>query len=70
MGTHQGNPLGGALFVLAYFKALHSTSNYFPSYLFPSITNDTPCDIGLFIQPQKCVARSPFSMAPNFNTPS
>jgi hypothetical protein len=40
MGTHQGDPLGRALFTLAHFKALHSTTNHFPSYLFPSIVND------------------------------
>jgi hypothetical protein len=41
MGTRQGDPLGEELFVLAHFRALHSTANHFPSYLFPSITNDT-----------------------------
>jgi len=43
MGTNQGNPLGGALFILVYFRALYFTFNYFPSYLFPSIANDIPC---------------------------
>jgi hypothetical protein len=33
MGTHQGDPLGGALFVFAHFKALHSIVNHFPSCL-------------------------------------
>jgi len=40
MGTHQGDPLGRALFTLAHFKALHSTINYFLSCLFPSIVDD------------------------------
>jgi hypothetical protein len=29
MGTHQGDPLGGALFTLTHFKALHSITNLF-----------------------------------------
>jgi hypothetical protein len=37
MGIHQGDPLGGALFILTHFMALHFTANHFPSYLFPSI---------------------------------
>jgi hypothetical protein len=41
MGIHQSDPLGEALFTLAHFRALHSTTNHFPSYLFPSIINDT-----------------------------
>jgi hypothetical protein len=40
METHQGDPLRGALFILAHFRALHSTASHFPSCLFPSITND------------------------------
>jgi hypothetical protein len=40
MGIHQGELLGGALFVLAHFRALRSTINHFPSCLFPSIVND------------------------------
>jgi len=36
MGT-----LGGALFALAHFKALHFTVNHFSSCLFPSIVDDT-----------------------------
>jgi len=32
--------LGGALFILAHFKALCFITSHFPSYLFPSITND------------------------------
>jgi hypothetical protein len=40
MGTRQGDLLGGALFTLTHFRALHSTTNHFPSYIFPSITND------------------------------
>jgi hypothetical protein len=30
MGTHQGDPLGGALFILLYFRALRFTVNRFP----------------------------------------
>ncbi len=40
MGTCQGDPLGGALFALTHFKALHSIANHFPPCLFPSITYD------------------------------
>jgi hypothetical protein len=41
MGTRQSDPLGGALFALAHFKALRSTTSHFPSYLFPSIVDVT-----------------------------
>jgi hypothetical protein len=41
MGTHRSDLLKGALFTLTHFKALYSTTNHFPSYIFPSITNDT-----------------------------
>ncbi len=41
MGTHQGDPLGGPLFVLTHFRALSSIVNHFPSCLFPSIVDDT-----------------------------
>jgi hypothetical protein len=37
MGTHQNDPMGGALFTLTHFKTLHSTTSHFPSYLFSSI---------------------------------
>ncbi len=46
MGICQGDPLGGlgggggALLVLAHFRALCSKISYFPSCLFPSIAND------------------------------
>jgi len=40
-GFVKSDPLGGALFVLTHFRALHSTSNHFPSCLFPSIVDDT-----------------------------
>ncbi len=40
IGTHQGDFLGGALFALVQFRALHSIINHFPSCLFPSITNN------------------------------
>jgi hypothetical protein len=40
MGTHQGDPLGKALFTLAHFKALCSITNHLSSYLFPSIVDD------------------------------
>ncbi len=38
METCQGDPLGGALFALAHFKAL--CFNHFPSCLSPSIADD------------------------------
>jgi hypothetical protein len=41
MGTCQGDPLGRALFVLAHFRVLYSTTNHFPSCLFPSNANNT-----------------------------
>jgi hypothetical protein len=41
MGTHQGDPLGQALFALTHFKALHSIASDFLFYLFPSIVDDT-----------------------------
>jgi len=40
MGTHQGDSLGGPLFVLTRLKTLHSITNHFLSCLFPSITYD------------------------------
>jgi hypothetical protein len=40
MGTCQSDPLGGALFALAHFRVLCSTTSHFPSCLFPSIAND------------------------------
>jgi hypothetical protein len=40
METHQGDPLGMVLFTLTHFRALCFISSCFPSYLFPSITND------------------------------
>jgi putative effector of murein hydrolase len=40
MGTHQSDPLGGALFALTHFRALCFTTSHFPFYLFPSIIND------------------------------
>jgi hypothetical protein len=40
MKTYQGNLLGGALFALVQFRALHSTTSNFPSCLFPSIVDD------------------------------
>jgi len=41
METCQGGPFGGALFALAHFRALCSTSSHFLSCLFPSIANNT-----------------------------
>jgi hypothetical protein len=41
MGTQQGDPLRGALFVLAHFRASHSKTNSFPFCLFLSIANYT-----------------------------
>jgi hypothetical protein len=49
MGTHQNDPLGGALFILTHFKALRSIINIFPSCLFPSIVNDIHIIGALFI---------------------
>ncbi len=40
MGTHQGDPVRRALFILVHFKVLCFTSNHFPFCLFPSIAND------------------------------
>jgi hypothetical protein len=40
MGTYQNDPLEGALFVLAHFRALRFIANCFPFCLFPSIAND------------------------------
>jgi hypothetical protein len=40
MGTHQDEPLRGALFVLDHFKVSHSITNHFSFYLFPSIVKD------------------------------
>jgi hypothetical protein len=40
MGTHQGDLLEGALFVLTHFKALRFIISYFLSCLFPSIVNN------------------------------
>jgi hypothetical protein len=40
MGIHQGDPLGRALYALAHFRALCSTTNHFPSCLFLSIADD------------------------------
>jgi hypothetical protein len=40
MGIHQGDLLGGALFVLVNFKVLHFIINHFPSCLLPSIVDD------------------------------
>jgi hypothetical protein len=41
MGSRQGGPSGGALLVLAHFRALHSRINHFPSCLCPSIGDYT-----------------------------
>jgi hypothetical protein len=38
---HLHHPLGRALFALIQFRALCSIISCFPSYLFPSIANDT-----------------------------
>ncbi len=40
MGPCHSDLLGGPLFVLTHFRALHSIASHFPSYLFPSITDD------------------------------
>jgi len=41
MGIHQTNILRRALFTLTHLRVLHFTIGRFPSYLFPSIANDT-----------------------------
>jgi hypothetical protein len=41
MGTHQGDLLGGALYVLTHFRALCSIARSFSSYVFPSIAHNT-----------------------------
>ncbi len=41
MGTHQGDPLGRAQFILVHFKALNFTTSQFPSCLFSFIIDDT-----------------------------
>ncbi len=41
MGICQCDFFGGALFALAHFRALCSTTSHFPSCLFPSIIDDT-----------------------------
>ncbi len=83
MGTHQGDPLRGTLFTL-HSIVNHFPFCQFPSIANnihiigpPSIVSSI-CEhfqtelhaIGLSIQPQKCVAWSPFGLPPNFNTPS
>ncbi|KAL2634830.1 hypothetical protein R1flu_006309 [Riccia fluitans] len=40
-GTHQGDPLGGALFALAHLRALRTTASEHPLCLFPSLADDT-----------------------------
>jgi hypothetical protein len=40
MGTRQGDPLGGALFALAHFKALCSIVSRLLFCMFPSIVDD------------------------------
>jgi hypothetical protein len=39
--TCQGDPLDGLLFALTHFHAFHNLVMHFPSYLFPSIIDDT-----------------------------
>jgi hypothetical protein len=86
MGTHEGDPFGGALFVLIHRRALPFTTSHFPFCLFPSITINIhiigPFSIvsftyehffdcdNLSIQFLKCVAWSPFYLPFDFNTPS
>jgi hypothetical protein len=41
MGTHQGDILINALFILIHFRTLHFIANHFPFCLFPSIVDDT-----------------------------
>jgi hypothetical protein len=39
-GTRQGDPLGGMLFALVHFHALHPTAVTHPTCVFPSLAND------------------------------
>jgi hypothetical protein len=41
MGMHQIDPLARLLFEFTHFHVLHSSSNIFLSYIFPSLANDT-----------------------------
>ncbi|KAL2610010.1 hypothetical protein R1flu_028583 [Riccia fluitans] len=40
-GTHQGDPLGGALFALGHLRALRTMASEHPLCLFPSLADDT-----------------------------
>jgi hypothetical protein len=41
LGTRQGDPLKGHLFILAHHQILLKTIVQAPSYIFPSLANDT-----------------------------
>jgi hypothetical protein len=41
LNTRQGDPLGGPLFVLAHYQAFLETIMRAPSYVFPSLVDDT-----------------------------
>ncbi len=41
LGTRQGDPLGGPLFVLAHYRALLETIMWDFSYIFPSLVDNT-----------------------------
>jgi hypothetical protein len=81
MGIRQGDLLGGVLFVLTHFKALHSIVNHFPSCLFPSIIDNIHIIGPLSIVSSAykhfhielcaiCIAWSLSNLPLDFNTPS
>lgn len=39
--THQGDPIGGALFAMAHLRAIRALSTTFPGCMFLSIGDDT-----------------------------
>jgi ABC-type nitrate/sulfonate/bicarbonate transport system permease component len=41
LGTKHSDPLGSLLFALAHYQTLLNTIVWVPSYVFPSLTNDT-----------------------------
>jgi hypothetical protein len=41
IGTYQGDLLGGLLFALTHFRALHNLTTLFPSCMFLFITDQT-----------------------------
>jgi hypothetical protein len=41
LGTSQGDPLRGLLFILAHYRALLETIMWVSNYIFPSLANNT-----------------------------